>query len=104
MWTNVETVVTTISITAVRLSNIKPKDTVKVDRSIQVHKCKYVGQPLNPTSYKIKYDVIQVKRIQQDVKIPAPFSPTLRPNRPATTLLKSGKNKTNIYIKNSQVN
>jgi hypothetical protein len=96
--THVETDVINSNIIAVIGSNIKPKDTVNDDRSIQVHKCKYVDAPLKATSYNITNETANVKKIDVEVNNPAPFSPTFRPNNPDVILLINGKINTNIYI------
>lgn len=57
-----------------------------------------MGDALKATSYNIVQEIRQVVTIQDDVKIPAPFSPIFLPNNPAVILLIRGINKTSMYI------
>jgi len=57
-----------------------------------------VGDALKATSYNIVHEIKHVVSIQDDVKIPAPFSPIFLPNNPAVILLIRGINKTSMYI------
>ena len=54
--------------------------------------------PSDGNVYFDENDITNVITIDDDVNIPAPFSPIFLPNNPPTILLTNGINKTNKYI------
>lgn len=98
MCTKLDTVVTTINMITVILSNIKPNGTTNTPASIQSNSGTYIVFPLTPTSYNANQDITLVNTTKLEVIIPAPFPPISLPNSPLILALNKGTNNINRYI------